>query len=292
MKSIILVLLACVAVINCEVVQDKGLATDFLVDNILNPMLQGINQNALNYLLQQLLGKRSINFQDVTAQIQAALENHKDQIQQALTGIVSTIQNLISTVFPGQKDMGTDFIIDNIVNPMLQAINNNALTFLMQQLLGGLFGKRSINIQDAAAQLHNFLSNNKDQIQQALTGIVSTIQNLISTVFPGQKDMGTDFIIDNIVNPMLQAINNNALTFLMQQLLGGLFGKRDASAKIDLAALINSIVNDLGQNLLQSLIITGGSALETLNNQILGSVATTIEQINSAINQIAAELSG
>ena len=141
MKSIILVFLACVAVINCEVVQDKGLATDFLVDNILNPMLQGINQNALNYLLQQLLGKRSINFQDVTAQIQAALENHKDQIQQALTGIVSTIQNLISTVFPGQKDMGTDFIIDNIVNPMLQAINNNALTFLMQQLLGGLFGK-------------------------------------------------------------------------------------------------------------------------------------------------------
>ncbi len=208
MKSIILVLLACAAVINCEVVQDKGLATDFLVDNILNPMLQGINQNALNYLLQQLLGKRSINFQDAAAQIQAALQNHKDQIQQALTGIVSTIQNLISTVFPGQKGTGTDFIIDNIVNPMLQGINTNAISFLMQQLLGGLLGKR------------------------------------------------------------------------------------DASAKIDLAALINSIVNDLGQNLLQSLIITGGSALETLNNQILGNVATTIEQINSAINQIAAELSG
>jgi gas vesicle protein len=225
MKSIILVLLACVAVINCEVVQDKGLATDFLVDNILNPMLQGINQNALNYLLQQLLGKRSINFQDVTAQIQAALENNKDQIQQALTGIVSTIQNLISTIFPGQKDMATDFIIDNIVNPMLQAINTNAITFLMQQLLGGLLGKRSINIQDAAAQLQNFLNNNKDQIQQALTGIVSTIQNLISTVFPGQRDMATDFIIDNIINPMLEAINSNAITFLMQQLLGGLFGK-------------------------------------------------------------------
>jgi hypothetical protein len=108
---------------------------------------------------------------------------------------------------------------------MLQGISDNAISVLMQQLLAGLLGKRSINIQDAAAQLHNFLSNNKDQIQQALTGIISSVQNFISTVFPRQKDMGTDFLIDNIVNPMLQAINNNALNYLMQQLLGGLFGK-------------------------------------------------------------------
>ena len=106
------------------------------------------------------------------------------------------------------------------------------------------------------------------------------------------KGTGTDFIIDNIVNPMLQGINNNALNLLMQQLLGGLFGKRDASARIDLSALFNNIFNDLSQNLLQSLVITAGTAVNTLNNQILGNVATSIEQINNAINQLAAELSG
>ena len=144
MKSILLLLLAFVAVINCETVEVKGTGTDFIIDNIVNPMLQGINNNALNFLMQQLLGgllgKRSINIQDVAAQIQNALTVHKDQIQQALSGVISTIQNLISTVFPGQKGTGTDFIIDNIVNPMLQGINNNALNLLMQQLLG-LIGK-------------------------------------------------------------------------------------------------------------------------------------------------------
>ena len=145
MKSILLVLFALVAIINCEVVENKATGTDFIIDNIINPMFQGINDNALNYLLQQLLGglfgKRSLNVQEVAVQIQNAINNHKDQIQQALTGVITTIQNLISTIFPGQKATGTDFIIDNIVNPMLQGINNNALNYLLQQLLGGLFGK-------------------------------------------------------------------------------------------------------------------------------------------------------
>ena len=145
MKSILLVLFACMAVINCSSIETKGTGTDFFIDNIINPMLQGINTNALSFLMQQLLGgllgKRSI--EDVVGQIQVAIINNKDKIQQALNSIVVSLHNILSSIlaYPSTKGTGADFFIDNIIDPMLQAINNNALTFLMQQLLGGLFGK-------------------------------------------------------------------------------------------------------------------------------------------------------
>ena len=144
-KSTLLVLFACITVLNCEVVETKGLTTDFLIDNIVNPMLQGINNNALNFLMQQLLGgligKRSI--EDVVSQIQVAINNNKDKIQQAINGIIASLHNIASLFLgPSSKGLTTDFLIDNIVNPMLQGINNNALNYLLQQLLGGLIGKK------------------------------------------------------------------------------------------------------------------------------------------------------
>ena len=255
MKSIILILVACVAVINSETVQTKDLTTDFLIDNILNPMLQAINQNSITYLLQQLLGgllgKRDIN--DVVSHFQTALNQYKDQIQGVLNALHGSLQSLI-TLLSGSKDLTTDFLIDNILNPMLQAINQNSITYLLQQLLGGLLGKRDAEL----------------------------------------KGLTTDFLIDNILNPMLQAINQNSLTYLLQQLLG----KRDVDSK-DFLNLLNSslggILNDLGTNLLQSIAVTGQSIipiLGELGNNILGNGATSVEQLNALINQIAASLSG
>jgi len=297
MKSIFLVLIACVAVINSETVQTKDLTTDFLIDNILNPMLQAINQNSINYLLQQLLGgllgKRDIN--DVISHLQTALNQYKDQIQEVLNALHTSVQNLIMHL-SGSKDLTTDFLIDNILNPMLQAINQNSINYLLQQLLGGLLGKRDAEFKGLTTDF--IMDNIINPMLQAINQ--NSLTYLLQQLLSGKRDaefkgLTTDFIMDNIINPMLQAINQNSLTYLLQQLLSG---KRDVDSKDFLNQLntsLGAILNDLGTNLLQSIAITGQSIipiLGELGNNILGNGATSIEQLNALINQLAASLSG
>ena len=169
MKSIILLLIGItlVAAQRPPGQVQKDLATDFLIDNILNPLLQGIQTNGINYLLSSLLG-----------------------------------------LF-GKRDLATDFLIDNILNPLLQGIQQNGLNYLLSSLLG-LFGKRDLSI----ASIQQF-------VEQALQTLASFIQNLINLL---PRDLATDFLIDNILNPLLQGIQTNGINYLLGSLLS-LFGK-------------------------------------------------------------------
>ena len=80
------------------------------------------------------------------------------------------------------SQMGQDFIVDNIVKPLLEDIQQGSLTFL-QQLLQGMIpgiGKRQLD--------------------------------------PSQ--IGQDFVVDNILKPLLEDLQQGSLTFLQQLLQG------------------------------------------------------------------------
>ena len=90
-----------------ETIENKGIGTDFMLDNILKPLLTDLKNNSLSFLIGQLIGKRDIN----------------------------------------QKDIGTDFMLDNILKPLLNDLKNNSLSFLVGQLTGWL-GKRDVDSKE------------------------------------------------------------------------------------------------------------------------------------------------
>ena len=96
----------------------KGLATDFLVDNILNPLVNDLRTGTNNFLLQN-------------------------------GGLIGLIGSLIgkreATETP--KGLATDFLVDNILNPLVNDLMTGTNNFLLQNggligLLGSLIGKR------------------------------------------------------------------------------------------------------------------------------------------------------
>lgn len=113
-------------------IENKGVATDFILDNILKPLLNDLKNNSLSFLLNQLLGKREID----------------------------------------TKGVATDFILDNILKPLLNDLKNNSLSFLMNQLLG----KRDLDQKGLSTDFRvqfayligNFLNLVKDLIEKSV----------------------------------------------------------------------------------------------------------------------------
>jgi hypothetical protein len=73
---------------------------------------------------------------------------------------------------------GTDFLVDNILKPLLQDIQSNSLTFLQQLLLGMIpgVGKRDIDsapVQAILTAFQNHAAANNEKITDALTGILN-----------------------------------------------------------------------------------------------------------------------
>jgi hypothetical protein len=99
------------------------------------------------------------------------------------------------------KDIATDFLIDNILNPLINDLMTGTNNFLLQNggligLIGSLIGKRE------------------------------------ATETP--KGLATDFLVDNILNPLVNDLMTGTNNFLLQNggligLLGSLIGKRESA---------------------------------------------------------------
>ena len=115
MKSLLILFLAFVAVVNSDIVdvENKDFETDML-NNIITICLSGNPLDpALSSLLTQLLqlfngiGIRSISIRDgIASQIQNLFNTYQDHIRQVLRSVIALIQSLIS-------------------NPLLKNINEN-----------------------------------------------------------------------------------------------------------------------------------------------------------------------
>jgi len=99
------------------------------------------------------------------------------------------------------KDIATDFLIDNILNPLINDLMTGTNNFLLQNggligLIGSLIGKRE------------------------------------ATEIP--KGLATDFLVDNILNPLVNDLMTGTNNFLLQNggligLIGSLIGKRESA---------------------------------------------------------------
>ncbi len=85
------------------------------------------------------------------------------------------------TLINGQPQItGTDFVVDNILKPLLQDIQTNSLTFLQQLLLNmipkPIVGKRDIDsatVQEILAAFQDQAAANNHKITNAMTGILN-----------------------------------------------------------------------------------------------------------------------
>jgi hypothetical protein len=152
---------------------------------------------------------------------------------------------------------GTGFVVDNILKPLLQDIQQGSLTMLQQILQGmipGIGKRQAPEVSGTGFVVDNILKPLLQDIQQ---GSLTMLQQILQGMIPGigKRQLpdvsGTGFVYDNIVKPLLNDIKDGSISFISQQLssliLSSLgIGKRDLTT--DIMAKFEAQLNDLLNN--------------------------------------------
>jgi len=157
------------------------------------------------------------------------------------------------------QNISLDFLNDNLLLPMLESIQNNALALLTSQLgsiFGSLFGKRALpNMNTVLQSLQPFIEQVKQIYQQLFIKFQQIIQNIGN--FAQKPDFARiEFVyagIDAENQASRLSVSNSLFTPLItmvQQHLGALITQ--------LENVITGVLGGvLGGNILQPLIGTG-----------------------------------
>ena len=175
MKSIIIILVICASLASAEVVKidQKGIATDFLVDNVLNPLLNDLKNNTIQFIYQQLtsslvnlllggIGKRDVSSTEYLQHVTVMLNDFKQSMETLFKKLTDGLRNL-------SKDELLPFL-SNLKNEVKYEANKFLLV------------------------LYEFLKSNFGQV---LTGVPKSIFNNISSV------------VNNFTNNLINSINNS-----------------------------------------------------------------------------------
>lgn len=209
---------------------------------------------------------------------------------------------------------GTDFLIDNIVNPTIDQITEQTSSFLLNQLLGSLinllFGKRDLGfdqVQQVISQVQSFLNNYKDKIDQVILNFSSQAQslfNLLNLNGPARSLARVEYIhklgdLENFIKDQAVALVQN-LFQVFQQVFGQNFFVRFDSKGRKALGKITNIIDNLNSNILEFLENYGQSLLETslnisqlaqpllnhLQQQVSQNAGNVFQQIQQTLNQL------
>lgn len=194
--------------------------------------------------------------------------------------------------------IGTDFVIDNILKPMLSGIYENTVGFLINQLFGGLLGKRDLsgNFTEIISQLSTIFESLKDKLISIVQNFGSQLQDTIGNIFkPGQNYAELLATVKNL-------LKNAVSQFLTQitQLFQQFFGQNRALRGIfdNLTQIMNEFVNTIHQSLsiyaenLMQAVQAASSSIKPMIGNLSQTVVNAVQQAIQHLNQIIAQISG
>ena len=198
-----------------------------------------------------------------------------------------------------QKNMGLDFLLDNIVNPMLDGIYNNTVGFLIGQLFNNIIGKRAVGNAEIVSQVANLFNSYKEKLAALIKKYSAMLQSVIGNIFNPQLDF-SNLLADAEVEIRKETFSIvNALFQIFQTIFGDKFLELNGSARGvfgNLAAIFNNFATTIttslesfSQNLVQtvqSVNILTAPGLSHLGENIVAGLQNVIEQLNQAISQI------
>jgi large-conductance mechanosensitive channel len=230
---------------------------DFLVDNIIEPLVTGIIDNAANMLTNAILGifgKRDAWGFIVDNIIDPLVDNIIDNT-------VNLITNSILGLF-GKRD-AWGFIVDNIIDPLVDNIIDNIVNLITGAILG-IFGKRGLDITQLLKPL----------LQQFLPALIQStinaIGNLITTILPLAKQEAL-----HLPGPATHVGIVKALTQLDEQM------------KLNVQVFLSSIIQAV-QTVVSNVQL---NQLVALLNQVVSVFLNLSHFIEPIINQLFALLS-
>ncbi|RNA18031.1 hypothetical protein BpHYR1_007991 [Brachionus plicatilis] len=183
---------------------------------------------------------------------------------------------LLGFAYATAQDIGTDFLIDNIVSPTVNDIISGVGNYLVTSLANwvtGLFGKRDLNVNQIISQVQNLVSNYQTQIDQIIAGFSTQIQNLfniLNLATPAKSALRIEYV-HRIADVELK-IREETVNFLsdlyaiFQQIFGQHFENLFNSHGRSVFNNVTSIINNLTNTITQVLENYGESFLQTAVN--------------------------
>lgn len=227
---------------------------------------------------------------------------------------MKSILALLLIGFACANAQGTDFLIDNIVNPTIDQITEQTTSFLLNQLLSSfvnwILGKRDIGldqVQQVVSQVQNYLNNYKDKIDQTILNFSSQVQslfNLLNLNGPARSFARVEYIhkigdLQSLISEQGLALLQN-LFQVFQQVLGQNFLMKFDSKGRKVLGKVSTVIDSLNSNILQFVENYSQSLLETslniselaqpllnqLQQQVSQNAGNVFQQIQQAINQL------
>merc|ERR1712147_338309 len=190
--------------------------------------------------------------------------------------------------------IGTDFVIDNIVNPLLQNLQTNALGFLFNTLnnLIGSIGKRDISLSGIKEVILSLFNAHKDKLTALLgqysSQLISLASNFLGFLGPQKttkqmaalkleanyaaelKALDAQFL-NQIVSTLSGFVNGSALTSRLQ----GFFSQFEG--------LLTGAFDNISGSLFNTIASIAQQALPQFQ-QLQGQLQSQIQQLASQLN--------
>ncbi|RNA33918.1 hypothetical protein BpHYR1_004323 [Brachionus plicatilis] len=227
---------------------------------------------------------------------------------------MKSILALLLIGFACASAQGTDFLIDNIVNPAIDQITGETGSFLLNQLLGSfvnwLLGKRDVGIeqvQQVISQVQNHFNNYKDKIDQIILNFTSQVQglfNLLNLNGPARSFARVEYIhkiadLENFIKEQAMALLQNLFQVFQQAFGQNFLVKFDSKSRKELGKISN-VIDNLNSNILEFLENYGQSLLQAsfniselaqpllnhLQQQISDNAGNVFQQIQQVLNQL------
>jgi hypothetical protein len=213
----------------------------------------------------------------------------------------SVILILILAVSTASADIGTDFLIDNILNPLINGIYDNTVGFLIGSIFD-LFkpqGKRDIGMLALTSQVAGFFQTYKQKLIEVIKKAVEKFQ-LLSFNLLNTPDATFSQVLADAVTEMRAASLAllDDLYTVFQSIFGQKFLNSEAARSRSVFGNLANILNDFTQIMEQTLgsygqVLAEAVASGKLDNfqalfeQFAQAAQAAVQQLIQAISQIA-----
>lgn len=209
------------------------------------------------------------------------------------------------------KSVGTDFLMDNVVNPLLTNLSTNAINYLISSLFN-LIGKRDLSVSQILLQVTELFSQYKDKVEQIVQNYLQSIQqlfNLFDLTSPAKSQLRITYIhLAADAEKELKKVSS-ALISSLSQIFQAIFGQnflqvneQSKSVFNNISTIINNftqtvtnILDNLGESLIQSATSIAQMSVPLINNltqDIILNANTAVQQLQDAVTQLAQNILG
>jgi hypothetical protein len=182
MKSILFILILGVASVSADI------ATDFINDNILKPLVGGIYENTVGFLIGSLFnlirptGKRDLsNVGALVSQVSGLFQAYKDKLSAIVQTTAQKFQALIFNLFNPTIDYTQ--VLSEAAGQLKEA--SVALLNGLYEVFQSVFGQNFLDFESSASRsvfgnIANILNDFTQTIEQSLSSYAQTLAHAVS----------------------------------------------------------------------------------------------------------------